>query len=109
MRIVISVLAILFGMLHMVAAVTQFKSKDPAVRGLAIAMACGGIMLICAAVGHLAAGNLKASDAMFAAAGCLLICGAAYSNGKRSGNFHPVHHMIRGVIVVLLIVGVLVW
>ena len=109
MRIVVSVLAILFGGLHFIAGLTQFKSNDPAARGLATAMTCGGISLICAAVinlmGHLHGGQ----DVISAVTGCLLICAAACENGRRSGNFHPSHHIIRGVIAVLLVVGIAVW
>lgn len=109
MRIAVSVLAILFAALHIVAAAVQFKSKDPAARGSAVAMACGGISLICAAVGHLAVEHAAHTDALCAAAGCLLICFAAYLNGKRSGNLHPSHHIVRGTIAALLLVGMAVW
>lgn len=109
MRIVISVLAILFGALHILAAVTQFKARDAAARGFAIAMACGGIELICAAVGHLTVGGPSLSDGMFAAAGCLLICASAYANGRRAGNVHLSHHIVRGGIAVLFVIGFLIW
>lgn len=109
MRIVVSILAVLFGALHIVAAATQFKSKDPAARGSAVAMACGGIELICAVVGHLTAGDLKLSDAMFAAAGCLLICAAAYLNGRRAGKVHLSHHIVRGAAAALLVAGLFLW
>ena len=109
MRIAVSVLAILFGGLHFIAGLTQSKSKDPAARGFAIAMVCGGIALICAAIinwmGHLYGGQ----DAISAVTGSLLICAAAYENGRRSGNLHLSHHIVRGTIAVLLIVGFLIW
>ena len=36
--------------------------------------------------------------------GCGLICYGAYWNGKHKGNFHPVHHLIRmGIALVLTI------
>ena len=36
--------------------------------------------------------------------GCGLICYGAYWNGKRKGNFHPAHHLIRmGIALVLTI------
>jgi len=109
MRIVISVSAILFGLLHIVAACTQFKSKNPAARGLAVAMACGGIELICAAVQHLMTGNLRLSDTLLAAGGCVLICAAAYANGKRTGNVHLSHHVVRGAVAVLIVAGFMIW
>ena len=109
MRIVIGVFALLFGGLHLAAGFTQFKSKDPAARGFAIAMACGGIALVCAAAVHLVGHLSGGQDAINAATGCLLICASAYGNGKRSGNFHPSHHIVRGIIAVLLVAGVLIW
>ena len=109
MRIAIGVLALLFGGLHFIAGLTQFKSQAPAARGFATAMTCGGIALICAAITHLIGGLSGWQDAISAATGCLLICAAAYANGRRSGNFHLSHHIIRGIIAVLLVVGVFVW
>ena len=109
MRIFVSVLAILFGGLHFIAGLTQFKAKEPAARGLATAMACGGIALICAAIVNLM-GHLSGwQDVIALVTGCLLICAAAYENGRRSGNFHLSHHIVRGGIAVLLIIGFLVW
>lgn len=108
MRIAVSVLAILFGLLHMIAAAAQFKSRDPAARGFAIAMASGGLCVILAAVFHLTLG-VNVSDASTAGIGCLLICAAAYANGRRSGNFHLSHHIVRGMIAALLVAGVAVW
>lgn len=109
MRIVISVLAILFGLLHIIAARTQLKSKDAAARGLSIAMICGGVCVAVEAAAHLVGSNPGWMDALTCASGCLLICVAAYANGRRSGNFHLSHHIVRGIIAVLLVVGVSLW
>ena len=113
MRIAVSVLAILFGLLHMIAAVTQFRSKDPAARGFAVAMASGGICAIAAALFHLywdaVGGNANLSDATTLAIGCLLICVSAYMNGRRSGNIHISHHAVRGGIAALLVLGFFLW
>ena len=113
MRIAVSVLAILFALLHIIAAVTQFKSKDPAARGLAVSMASGGLCAIIAAVFHLywgaVGGNANLSDAITLAIGCLLICAAAYMNGRRAGKVHLSHHLVRGGIAVLLVVGLFLW
>ena len=109
MRIVVSILAILFGLLHIAAARTQLKSTDPAARGFSIAMLCGGVCTVCEAVAHLAGGGLGWVDAIGVAAGCLLICASAYGNGRRAGKVHPSHHIVRGVIAVVLVVGVLIW
>lgn len=108
MRIVVSVFAILFGGLHFIAGLTQFQSKDPAARGFATAMSCGGIALICAAVVHLM-GHLSGwQDVISAVTGCLLICASAYANGKRSGSLHPSHHIVRGAAAILLVGGFLI-
>ncbi len=109
MRIVISVLAVLFGLLHIIAARTQLKSKDAAARGLSIAMLCGGVCVAFEAFAHLVGSNPGWMDALACASGCLLICVAAYENGRRSGNFRLSHHIIRGIIAALLVAGVAVW
>lgn len=109
MRIVIGILAILFGLLHIIAARTQLKSKDAAARGLSIAMLCGGVCVAFEAVAHLVGSNPGWMDALACASGCLLICAAAYANGRRSGNFHLSHHIVRGIIAALLVAGVAVW
>ncbi len=109
MRIVAGIAAILFGLLHTLAAGIQLKSKDPAARGLAIAMACGGVCVALHTAAHLAGGRPGWMDALGCAAGCLLICVPAYENGRRSGNLHPSHHILRGVIALLLVAGVAVW
>ena len=107
MRIVVSVLAVLFALLHIIAAATQFKSKDPAARGFAIAMACGGIGVIMGAIAHIIGG--AARDAASLAATCLVICAAAYMNGRRAGKVHISHHLIRGGIAILLVIGFFFW
>ena len=113
MRIAVSVLAILFALLHIIAAAVQFRSKDPAARGVAVAMASGGICAIAAAVFHIywgaVGGNANLSDATTLAIGCLLVCVSAYMNGRRSGNVHVSHHLIRGGAAVLLIICFVVW
>lgn len=109
MGIVIGVFALLFGGLHLIAGLSQFKSKDPAARGFAVAMACGGIVVFCGGVAHLAGGLHGWQDAISAATGCLLICVPAYENGRRSGNLHPSHHAVRGVLALLLVAGVALW
>ena len=113
MRIAVSILAVLFGLLHLIAAAVQFRSRDPAARGLAVSMASGGICAIIAAIFHLYWGavgdNASLSDAITLAIGCLLICAAAYMNGRRSGNVHLSHHAIRGGIAVLLVLGFFLW
>ena len=108
MHMAVSVLAILFGLLHLIAAATRFNSDDPATRGFAIAMACGGLCVILAAIFHLTL-SVNVSDASTAGVGCLLICAAAYANGRYAGNVRLSHHIIRGIAAVLLVIGFVLW
>lgn len=109
MRIVVSILAILFGLLHIIAAQTQLKSTDSATKNSAIAMLCGGVCTAAMAVAHLAGGSTAWMDAPLVAVGCLLICATAYKNGRRAGKVNPLHHVIRGSIAVLLVAGFVIW
>ena len=111
MRIAISVLAILFGALHIIAAATQFKSKDSAARGSAALMICGSILLAASAVAHIVYGSSGDRMVALSAAVCgfLPICFAAYLNGRRAGNVHLSHHLVRGGIAVLLVAGFAIW
>lgn len=111
MRIVISVLAILFGGLHIIAARTQLKSKDAAARGSATLMITGSVLLIGAAIAHLAYGAPGDWMVALSAAVCgfLPICFAAYLNGKRSGKINPLHHIVRGAVAALLVAGFAIW
>ena len=109
MRIVISALAILFGLLHIIAARTQLKSPDPAARGFAIAMLCGGVCVAFEAFAHLVGSNPGWIDALACATGCLLICFPAYANGRRAGNVHLSHHIVRGTAAALLVAGLVIW
>ena len=110
MRIAVSVLAILFALLHIIAATVQLRSKDSAARGSAVLMLCGGVALICSSAAHLINGSLwDWQDPLSAACGFLLICFAAYLNGRRAGKVHVSHHLIRGGIAVLLVICFVVW
>jgi hypothetical protein len=109
MGIGISILAILFGLLHIAAAATQFRSTDFASRGSAIMMVCGGITVVCAAITHITGTSVLYVDALSMAVGSMLISFAAYLNGKRVKKFNPRHHMIRALIEALLVVGVILW
>lgn len=111
MRIVVSVLAMLFGLLHMIAAAAQFKSNDPAARGGAALMLTGSVLLVGTAVAHLAYGAPGDWMVALSAAMCgfLPICFAAYLNGKRAGKLNPLHHIIRGIAAALLVIGFVLW
>ena len=111
MRVAVSVLAILFGSLHFIAAVTQFRSKDPAARGSASLMLCGSVALISSAVAHLVYDGAGSQITVLSAGVCgfFPICFAAYLNGRRSGNVHPLHHAVRCGVAVLLVLGLFLW
>ena len=111
MRIAVSALAILFALLHIIAAVTQVKCKDPAVRSSASIMLCGSATLVCSAAAHLHDGGVGSQIAVLSTAVCgfLLICFAAYLNGRRAGKVHLSHHLVRGGIAALLVVGFFLW
>ena len=104
-------MSILFALLHIIAAVTQFKSKDPTVRGSASLMLCGSVALIVSAVAHLIYDGAGSQITVLSAAVCgfFPICFAAYLNGRQSGKVHVSHHLVRGGIAVLLVIGFVVW
>ena len=111
MRIAVSVLAILFALLHIIAAMAQFRAKDPAARGSASLMLCGGVALICSAIAHLIYDGAGSQITVLSAGVCgfFPICFAAHLNGKRAGNVHTLHHAVRGGIAVLLVLGFFLW
>lgn len=107
MLVAVSIFAILFGLLHLIAAILQFQSKDPAARGSAIFMACGCISVLAAAITRLlGAGWIICLELL---AGCAVICFAAYLNGKRAENFHLSHHIVRGGIAAALVICSAIW
>ena len=111
MRIAVSVLAILFALLHIIAAATQFKSKDPAARGSASLLLCGGAALICSAAAHLIYDGAGSQITVLSAGVCgfFPICFAAYLNGKRAGKVHALHHAVRCGVAILLVLGFFLW
>ena len=64
-------------------------------------MAFGAAILACATF-------IQPGAWAFAAVGGLLICAAAFINGKRSGNFHLSHHIVRFCITAAIVVGYIV-
>ena len=111
MRIAVSVFAILFALLHIVAAAVQLKSRDPAARGSASLMLCGGAALICSAVAHLIYDGAGSQITVLSAGVCgfLPICFAAYLNGRRAGKVHLSHHAVRCGVAILLVAGFFLW
>ncbi len=98
MRIVINMIGAVFAVLSMIAALSQLKSKEAS----HMIMACGAVLLIAAVAVNLLGGGF---DWVVGLLGVTLICAAAIWNGKRSGNFHIQHHLIRIVLSILLVVG----
>lgn len=99
---IVCIVSLLFGVLSMFAALSQYrKAKNPTPH---LVMALGGIVLLFAII---AAVNGFSYDWIFALAGCGLICGAAIYNGKAGGNFHLSHHIVRIALCILLVAGFL--
>lgn len=100
MKIALATVSVLFGGLSVLAALSQMRTGKPL--GAHITMAAGGLLLIIASVCLLTGWQGKALNA---ALGCALICVAAVWNGKRSGNFHIQHHIIRVALSLVLVAG----
>lgn len=96
MRYIICGITVLYAVLSMFAAITQIKTATH--KDTSIIMLCGGLLLVIATV-------FKNADWIIVIIGGMLICIAAFLNGKRSGNFHISHHIIRFIITLLLVIG----
>lgn len=102
MKIVISIIVLLYGLLSVFAPLTQIKAND---RRLAnITMLGGGVLLIAASV-------LKwlsmALAGLLVILGCAMICAAAIWNGIKNGKVHISHHIVRIAISCALAAGFL--
>lgn len=94
------IITVLYALLNIIAALLQMiktKQKDTSA-----AMQCGGLFLLFASNLHMRA---IPYSWIFAAIGGLLICIAAFINGRRSESFHASHHIIRLVITLALVAG----
>lgn len=89
---------ILYALLSILAASVQMKASKK--RDTSILMLAGGLFLIAAVFLY-----KMAYSVIILIAGGVLISVAAFINGKRSGNFHIVHHIIRFAVTVLLVIG----
>lgn len=96
MRYFICGITVLYAALSMFAAATQLKTA--AHKDTSIMMLCGGLFLVIATV-------FTKTDWIIVIIGGMLICIAAFLNGKRSGNLHISHHIIRFILTLLLVVG----
>ncbi len=90
----------LYAVLSSAAALVQMKNSQEKIAP--IIMLTGSIILITAIILHIMQAPFSQAAAI---AGGLAVCAAAFINGKKSGNFHAVHHVIRFIITVLLIIG----
>lgn len=100
MRYVLYIITALYGVLSFIAAFSQLKKAEK--KTSYAAMAAGALILIAAIGLHL----ISIPFNWFAAVlGGVLICTAAIYNGKKGGNFHITHHIIRFAVTLLLIAG----
>lgn len=89
--------AIAFALLHLLASISELKKGNHALgnRLLFIGSCLATVSLILYFF-------LPIVALVLWMIGCCLICYGAYWNGKRKGNFHPAHHLIRiGIALVL--------
>lgn len=97
---VLCIITVLYALLNIIAALVQMiktKQKDTSA-----IMLGGGIILLSTAVLHIIYIPYAWIGTVI---GGLLICTAAFINGKRGGSFHISHHIIRLIVTLLLIAG----
>lgn len=100
MRYVLYIITALYGVLSFIAAFSQLKKTE---RKNSYAVMAAGALILIAAIGlHLISIPFNWAAALVGGA---LICGCAIYNGKKSGNFHIIHHIIRFGISALIIAG----
>ena len=97
--LILCVIATLFGVLHIIAAVSQLKKTRYTSHWT---MLIGGVLMLLAVALCVTGSALDWTVALF---GSLLICMAALMNGRRGGHMHWQHHAVRAVIAIGLIVG----
>lgn len=98
MRILVVGVSAILAILSFIAAVSQLKTKEPS----HVLMAFGAAVLLAAVVINILSFGF---DWIVGLIGAGMICAAAIWNGKRSGNFHIQHHVIRIVLSILIVVG----
>ena len=99
--LILCAIAALFGLLHIIAASSQLKKKKKYYIST-WTMIIGGLLMIQAVVLCVFGSSLDWGSALL---GGLFVCMAALMNGRRSGNMHKLHHILRGVIAAALVVG----
>lgn len=96
-------IAVLFGLLHIIAAASQLGNKKKKKRyATPWMMIIGGLLMIQAVVLCVFGSHLDWASALL---GGLFICFAAMMNGRRGGNMHKLHHIIRAAIAIAIVVG----
>lgn len=100
MRILLCIISAAFGALSMVAALSRIKAKEGELSH--VIMSVGSFFLIGAVIFNIL--NLGI-DWIVALIGAAMICVAAVRNGKRNGNFHIQHHVIRIALSSVLVIG----
>ena len=104
MRYVVSAIAIVYAVLSVYAAGTQWKNR--ARRTSSSLMMAGGLILLLAGILELSGWGLAW---LVTVIGSLLICQAALINGKANGRVKLQHHAVRFMITAFLILGMLFW
>lgn len=94
----------LYALLSIAAAFVQIKKENKKITPCI--MICGGGIMLLAVILHIIHFSFSWLIALI---GGLLICTAAFINGKRSEKFHPVHHIIRLSVTLLLTVGFIIF
>ena len=89
-----------YGVLSLLAATNQLKElrgQEQANKDAPVLMILGGVLLALSFSGWW--------GVVTALIGCVLVNTAAVLNGKRSGNLHIRHHIVRGVLAVTIVLG----
>jgi len=100
MQYLLCAVASVYGVLSVIAACLQIKTVQK--KDTPIAMLVGGVLMLAASAARIAGSSLALCLSILGGIGISL---AAWCNGKRSGNFHLSHHVIRLFLTVLLAVG----
>ena len=98
MRYVLYGITALYAILSILASIVQMKNTK---EKTSFIMLSGGIILILTIILHIFSVPFNWVGAVI---GGLLICAAAFINGKKNG-FHVVHHIIRFIVTGLLTCG----
>lgn len=100
--LILCAVAALFGLLHIIAATSQLGKKKKKRYISSWTMIIGGLLMIQAVVLCVFGSELDWGSALL---GGLFVCFAALMNGRRSGNMHKMHHIVRAVIAACIVIG----